>query len=83
MTVCDSGTEPDSYLKSAGLQKADLVVLREVLESWNSPGKFHHLPNSRGETHGKFLPDFMTGQAWVYDGGGVHRTYLGGQMTND
>lgn len=58
----------EAYLKGAGFEKADLVVLREVLKSWNSLGKFHHLPNSGGETQGEFLPDFMTGQAWVHDG---------------
>lgn len=49
-----------TYLECPSLQQADLVVLREVTESWYSLGELHDLTDSRREAHGELLPDLVT-----------------------
>ena len=64
------------YLKSAGLQQADLVMLGQISEAWDLLSKLHHLPDSGGEAVGELLPHLVARLLWVHVRRSVHRTEL-------
>lgn len=53
------------YLESSRLEQHDLVLLTELLKSWDALCKLHNLFDSRGEALGEGFPNLLTGTLWT------------------